>query len=118
MQSLTQTLHHIKHEHFVSKKIQLHDARFKKMNFYVIALGIVFGLLYIWQVNALATVGYEMRDLEVTASELKESNQQLSIQVTEAQSTARIMERLEEMDMVPVGNISYIKKTGSDVALK
>jgi cell division protein FtsL len=75
------------------------------------------GVLYLWQINSLATKGYNMKDLEAKASELKDENKRLQVQITDLRSVARITEKVQELKMVEVARLEYLKANGSTVAL-
>lgn len=87
----------------------------RTMYLLIIAVSVV-GMLYIWQINAMATLGYQVKDLETQKAGLVKTNSELSLQVTERTSSEYVMNRLQELKMIPVGSISYLK-TPSSVAL-
>jgi hypothetical protein len=106
-----------KQKYFIKRKVILAPGMSRKSAMMLTSMLVISGMMYIWQVNDMATVGYEVRDLDVRVAELKKANQELSNTIAQSQSTARMMERLEELEMVPVGHVSYINASTSGVAL-
>jgi len=72
---------------------------------------------YLWQINSVATRGYKIRELEEKTSQLKEINKKLEVEVTELRSTARITEKVKELNMVEVVRVEYLKSNGDTVAV-
>lgn len=77
----------------------------------------VSGLLYLVQVNALATKGYEIKDLETQASELKQKNKKIKLQITELRSTERLAKEVERLELIEVTRVEYLKANGTSVAI-
>ena len=75
------------------------------------------GLLYLVQINSLATKGYEMKNLDEQISELKSKNKRLEIQIAELSSTERILAQLDKLEMVEVARVEYLKANGTSVAI-
>ncbi len=71
------------------------------------------GLIYLWQINGLATKGYKIKDLEERVSQIKNQNKKLELEVTELRSSARIAEKLKELNLVEVAKIEYLTANGS-----
>jgi len=85
----------------------------RKTMLLLIAAVSVVGILYIWQINSMATLGYQVKDLETQKSDLLKTNTDLSLQITDKTSSEYVMSRLQELNMIPVGSISYLKVPGS-----
>jgi len=79
---------------------------------------VMFGGAYFWQVNSLATRGYEIRDLEKNIQELKRSTQQLQIQAAEEQSLDKVTEKIKQLNMVLPEKVEYLRANNKDVALR
>ncbi|MCX6743842.1 MAG: hypothetical protein NT116_06470 [Candidatus Parcubacteria bacterium] len=75
------------------------------------------GMIYLWQINGLATRGYQIKELEEKAAELKDTNQKLQIQITQLRSTSRLEEKVAQLNMVEVSRIEYLQANGSTVAM-
>lgn len=86
----------------------------------LIILGVLifsFGLLYLWQINCLATTGYQIKALENKAAALKDENKHFQVQITELRSTSRLEEKIAELNMVSVARVEYLQANGSTVAM-
>lgn len=84
--------------------------------FLIAAIALCF-FIYLWQVNSMATKGYKIKDLEGRMSDLKDQNKKLELQVAELRSTARISEKLKELNLVEVAKIEYLTSSGTSVAI-
>ncbi len=115
--ALTQKMMALKDQHLVRRKITLTTEGSRRSVMMLAAVLLSLGVVYLWQVNAVAAIGYEMRDLEARVQTLQKENKKLELAVTEKQSTAHVMKRLEELAMVPAGVVSYVQATSVDVAL-
>jgi len=71
------------------------------------------GLIYLWQINGLATKGYKIKDLEEKVSQIKDQNKKLELEVTELRSSARIAAKLKELNLVEVARVEYLTDSGS-----
>ena len=74
-------------------------------------------LLYLWQVNSLATRGYEIKDLEEKVGELRDKNKSLELKITQLRSTERISQAVEKLEMIEVARVEYLKANGTSVAI-
>ena len=75
------------------------------------------GLVYLSQVNSLATKGYKIKELENKAADLRDQNKQYELQITELRSTARINEAIKKLEMVEVARVEYLRPNGTTVAI-
>jgi cell division protein FtsL len=89
----------------------------KKSLFLLVALIIIFSFFYLWQINSLATKGYKVKELEDRVSELRETNKKLELQITELRSSDRITKEVENLQMVQVARVEYLRPDGTAVAL-
>lgn len=69
----------------------------------------VCGGLYIYEINALATKGYEIRELENKTSELTQESRQLKIRETELKSMYTIEKSMKDLNLVSSSNVSYVE---------
>lgn len=85
----------------------------------LIVMGLIFvmGIGYLWQVNGLATKGYQIKDLEVKASALRQENKKIELEITELRSTARLNSEVEKLGLVQVARVEYLTSTGTSVAI-
>jgi hypothetical protein len=89
----------------------------KRWSYGVTALVIVFGVMYLGQINSMATRGYELKALELKRAELSKANKELEVKAAQAQSTENILSKIEALNLVKVSNVSYISATSTSVAL-
>ena len=86
----------------------------------LIILGVLIfscGLLYLWQINCMATSGYQIKELENKAAALKDANKHLQVQITELRSTTRLEAKIAELKMVSVARVEYLQANGDTVAM-
>jgi hypothetical protein len=86
----------------------------------LIILGILIfscGLLYLWQINCLATRGYQIKELENKAAVLKDANKHLQVEITQLRSTTRLEAKVAELKMVSVARVEYLQANGTSVAM-
>lgn len=69
----------------------------------------VLGILYLLQVNALATRGYEIKKLEKRTLELKEANGRLELEATALKSIETIEKEAKILNFVPSGQVNYVE---------
>ena len=114
---ISKKLHELK-EKFYKKNIffkyQLNSRSWLILMAVLISLS---GLLYLAQINGLATKGYEIKDLEEKAAELRDKNNKLKLQITDLRSTARINQAVESLEMVEVARVEYLSANGTSVAI-
>jgi cell division protein FtsL len=87
------------------------------LNFLLVALICILGVFYIFEVNNMATKGYEIKSLENKINDLKKDNEKLKIQSAELKSMYNIEEKTKELNMVVPKNTSYLNIPG-DMAMK
>lgn len=74
-------------------------------------------LMYLWQINGIATKGYQIKDLEEQASELQEIHKRLELAIAQLRSTERVNAEVEKLEMVAVARVEYLKSNGTSVAI-
>ncbi len=67
------------------------------------------GVFYLLQVNEKSTSAYKMNDLKKEISNLKEAKESLELKASELQSLASVNDRLEDLKMVAVEKMEYLK---------
>jgi hypothetical protein len=82
-----------------------------------IALAIVFGVMYVVQMNQASMKGYAIRDLEKDQRNLIRENDRLSGEIDRLRSLSSIEERQAFLGMVAPASIEYIKVKNQEVAL-
>ncbi len=75
---------------------------------------IAFGVLYVGQVNAAATRGYAIRDLQVRNVELRHERDRLDMQIAKLRSVQSVKTREAFLGLRPLAPSAFVK-VGSDV---
>lgn len=75
------------------------------------------GSVYLYQVNGLATKGYEIRELETKIQNLEKEGQNLQIKEVELRSMYNIEKATKDLNLVNSSNVSYAEIKGP-VAMK
>jgi len=83
-------------------------------------LGLVFllGLLYLSQVNGLATKGYEIKERQEWLESLKAENQKLKIELAGVRRLDYLNEFAESQNLVKIERASFLSAPGELVARK
>jgi cell division protein FtsL len=97
-------------EPFFRKKTKSYSSALP-INLAVIALIVASGFLYLFQVNALGTRGYEIRQLEQKIKAAQAEHKSLQIHSSSLSSITQIQKDAEGMNMVPASNVTYIKES-------
>lgn len=87
------------------------------LNFMLIALICAAGVFYIFEVNNLATKGYEIKNIEAQLEKLKKENENLNIRAAELKSMYNIEEKTKDLNMIAPKDVSYLNIPGN-VAMK
>jgi len=74
----------------------------------------LFGLAYIFQVNKIAVMGYEIKAFEDQMKLTEEENNKLRIELVSLQSIYVLEEKKEDLKMVSPEKIDYLELNGSD----
>lgn len=83
----------------------------------LIASILISGAFYLYQVNDLATKGYEIRDIENRIQNLDKENKKMQIKEVELRSMYNIEKSSQELNLVNPANITYLEMESS-VAMK
>jgi len=78
---------------------------------------IFLGGIYLYQVNKVATQGFEMKEAESKIQDLENTSKKLKIKEVELKSMYNIEKSMENLNLVNSDNVSYIEMDGS-VAMK
>lgn len=85
---------------------------------FLLTFGIVsLGSFYLYQVNDLATKGYEMKDMEVRIQQLQKEGKKMQIREVELRSMYNLEKATEDLDLVNAQNVTYVEMK-SPVAMK
>lgn len=90
----------------------------------LVSIGFVFliilflsGVFYLYQVNSLATQGFEIKKIEKEIQTVEKENKQLQIKEIELRSMNNIEKATEDLNLVNSSNVTYIEVAGP-VAMK
>ncbi len=86
-------------------------------NILLAALICIAGVLYIFEVNSVATQGFDIRNLEKKVQEKGEENAKLKIREAELRSIYNIEQKTKDLNMVAPKDVSYMSLPGN-VAMK
>ena len=67
------------------------------------------GAFYLYQVNDLATKGYEIKEIENRINELQKESKKMKIKEVELRSMYNIEKATENLDLVNASNVSYLE---------
>lgn len=81
---------------------------------FLIVLGL--GLLYVNQVNTVATSGLAIQDLERKASQLEQANQDLELQAAALRSLPTVEQSSKDLQLVVRAKIEYLPGLEATVA--
>lgn len=95
------------------QKIALSATKLAKVHVGVLLTLAVFSLVYLIQVNTLATKGYAIRELEVEIATQKKNNELLGLEIIERQSMDALQRKIAELGLVAVDRIDYIAPTAA-----
>lgn len=91
----------------------------KKLFLTLFSVLVVFGLGgYLFEVNAIATKGFQIHDLEKQISQIKNDNEKLQLQMVQLKSTTDLTDKVNGLGMVPADGISYLNANAQVVAQK
>ncbi len=85
--------------------------------FWVMAFLIIFGMVYLTQVNSTSTKGYEIKKLESRLTELKEQQKRLDLEAAALKSVQNLEAEVKVLNLIPSQGIRYLPKE-SDYAYK
>ncbi len=79
---------------------------------------LLLGVCYLWQTNAVATKGYEIKALSRQLTTLRQDNQRLEVQSAELQAAEAAQPSAGQADLVAVEHIEYLaSEPGSSVGV-
>lgn len=88
------------------------------LNFSILSIALVLGIVYLIQTNFIATEGYKIDDLKMQISELEAKNRQLEVSALEFQSMSNIEDKIVELNMVDGSQVAHIDHASSTVAVR
>lgn len=82
----------------------------------VVALLIIVGGFYIFQVNQLSVLGYKIKESEKEAKILQKETVQLQLEVEKMKTASNLHEKIQGLNMVESKQIGYIYTSDSSMA--
>lgn len=73
----------------------------------------LFSVVYLISVNALATKGYEIKELEWDIVAQKKENERLQLEIIEKQSMASLQKKIVELGLVSSDKVQYIASSAA-----
>lgn len=110
-------LHELKEKFQPKGFFQKYQLNSKSSIIFLLVLIFAAGLVYLFQINSMTTKGYNIKDLEDRAADLREQNKKLQLQITDLRSTERINQELQRLNMVEVARVEYLQANGNSVAV-
>lgn len=84
----------------------------------ILAAAVIFsGAFYLFQVNSIATQGFEIKKIENTIQDAEKENKKLKIKEIELKSMYNIEKATQEFNLISPEDISYVEIDGP-VAMK
>ncbi|PIZ95704.1 MAG: hypothetical protein COX81_00320 [Candidatus Magasanikbacteria bacterium CG_4_10_14_0_2_um_filter_37_12] len=84
----------------------------------LIMLMVVFGVLYLFQTNAVSTKGFDISHLEKQIVELERETRKLDVKIAEYRSINSVQERLSTLNLVATNSVEYLTPVGTEVAFR
>lgn len=96
-----------------NQKIALSSHKLSRAHIGVLLTIAVFSLVYLVQVNTLATKGYAIRELERDIATQKKEYERLQLDIIEKQSMGVLQERIAQLGFVSADRIDYLASTAA-----
>ncbi len=93
------------------------DAGLFGVGFFVVLFAVFSCAFYLFQVNDMATMGYQMRDIESTIQSLEKENKKMQIKEIELKSMHNLEKATENLGLIGYSDITYMELKGP-VAMK
>jgi hypothetical protein len=93
------------------------SAKQKMLQAFFGIVAVVFGLLYVFQMNEASMKAYTIRDLENTRQSLAHDSDRLLTEIDRLRSLASISDREAFLGMVEPVAVKYMKMSSNEVAL-
>jgi hypothetical protein len=85
--------------------------------FVLCAITLIAGAVYLYQVNDLATKGYEIKEIETKITDLEKESKKMQIREVEIRSMYSLEKATQNLELVSPENVSYLEMD-SPVAMK
>ncbi len=94
--------------HINEQQQHVQSLKQKKASTLLLLTILFFGVVYLIQINFLATRGYVMKDLEKQIASAKKENDAMNIRMLEAQGISKLQGKIEALGMVRSDSIEYL----------
>ncbi|HLN18882.1 MAG TPA: hypothetical protein VK255_01800 [Patescibacteria group bacterium] len=85
---------------------------------FILAFSLIsLGAYYLYQVNDLATKGYEIKDMETQIQQLQKEGKKMQIREIELRSMYNLEKATQDLDLINAQNVTYVEMK-SPVAMK
>lgn len=78
----------------------------------ILALLIIFSVLYLWEVSDISTKGYEIRTLERELGQAQEQKQRLELEAAALKSAQNLEADAKAWNLVPSAGVNYVRDEG------
>lgn len=100
------------------QKVAVSCNKLSKAHAVVLLTLALFSVVYLISVNALATKGYEIKELERGITAQKKENERLQLQIIEKQSMSSLQKKIAELGFVSSDSVQYITPSAAVAAAK
>jgi hypothetical protein len=103
----------------IAKKVNAGKAQINLISlmFFLVVSACICGAGYLYQVNDIATKGYEIRELENEIQGLNKESKKMEIREVELRSMYNIEKSSQDLNLVNSGEVTYVEINGP-VAMK
>lgn len=84
----------------------------------MVAVIVLLGVAYLIQLNVVAAKGFALRSMERRVTDLAERQKKMQVELAQKESLAGLSNDIEQLGMVPVSTVEYIKVGGASVAVR
>jgi hypothetical protein len=90
----------------------------KTLNVFLIIFIVAGGLYYVIGINDLVVKGFKLEELKAKSGTLAEQNRKLKVETTSLKSYNNLAKRIDNLSMVAVEGVDYIKVQGGVAVAK
>lgn len=95
------------------RKVALSLTKLAKVHIGVLLTVLVFSLVYLVQVNALATKGYAIKEIQHTITQQKKDNERIALDIIQAQSIQNLQKKMDDLKLVRSEKIEYVDQNAA-----
>ena len=87
------------------------------LNVLIFSIILIFGFIYLWQMNILVSQDYKLSSCQKELKELVEQNKKLQATIAQLQSLPNLQDATQNLNLLSVENISYLGAAKEKVAI-